>query len=126
MSKSQYDKAFEKTVNAMTVDELKDSSGINYHLGLIVKHYGIEAQIDKAIEELNELREVLEGIKQGGTDIEHLAEEIVDVNLMLKQLRIMFHIPVNILEELRNYKVTRTLWRIERESVDGEPPNKSD
>lgn len=102
------------------------NSQINYHLGLIVKHYGIEPQIDKAIEELNELREVLEGIKQGDTDIEHLAEEMVDVNLMLKQLRIMFHIPVSILEELRNYKVTRTLWRIERESVDGEPSNKSD
>lgn len=123
---TNYDESFEKTANTMTVDELKDASGINYHLGFIAKHYGTEAQIDKAIEELNELREVLEGIKQGDIDMEHLAEEIVDVNLMLKQLRIMFHIPVNILTELRSYKVTRTLWRIERERVDSEPPDESD
>lgn len=81
----------------------------------IIDHYGAEAQIDKAIEELKELIEVLEGLKDGSEDIEHLAEELADVNIMMRQIRIMYDIPVEILRQMAEYKVARTLWRIKRE-----------
>lgn len=61
-----------------------------------VEKWGRISQLDKAIEELSELLQAVCKVKRRGEtwpprgDIEHLAEEIADVEIMIEQLKEMF------------------------------------
>jgi hypothetical protein len=62
---------------------------IDLYQKLILK-YGKETQIIVAIEELAELQKELTKWLRGIGSIEHIAEEIVDVEIMCEQLEFMF------------------------------------
>lgn len=50
-------------------------------------HYGSDAQIIVALEEMSEVQKELCKILRGKGDLEHLAEEIADATIMLEQMR---------------------------------------
>lgn len=52
--------------------------------------YGKTAQLIMAMEEMSELVQALSKDIRGKTDIENIAEEIADVEIMLAQLKIIF------------------------------------
>ena len=54
---------------------------INKELKFIADYYGLENQLGKCIEELNELIEAL-----GHKNIDHVQEEVADVENMLEQI----------------------------------------
>lgn len=64
-------------------------NNIDLYKKLILK-YGKEAQIIVAIEELSELQKELTKWLRGKGSIEHIAEEIADVNIMIQQLEFIF------------------------------------
>lgn len=77
----------------------------------IVYHYGRGNQINKVIEELDELKEALEG----NHSVEHILEESVDVMIMLNQLMVIYGFSNEMVEATTDYKIERTLMRIREE-----------
>ena len=86
----------------------------------IFKHYGFDNQAQKTIEEASELiTAIVKFLKSGSyDDFQHLTEEVVDVEIMLEQLKL------EILstkegkvqyEKIREHKLTRQIDRIEAE-----------
>lgn len=57
-----------------------------------IAHYGIHSQIDMAIEEMSELTKALLKDRRNSTDetLDNIHEEMVDVQIMLDQLKIIF------------------------------------
>ena len=87
-----------------------------------IRTYGEPAQIDMAIEEMAELTKALCKIKraQAGCEvtaaIDNVVEEMADVQIMLDQLRIIFHRSTEEVEEaklerLKNRLDGRNNWR---------------
>ena len=54
--------------------------------------WGTDVQLDVAIEELSELTKEICKAKRGIENIDHLAEEVADVEIMCEQLRFIFNI----------------------------------
>lgn len=55
-----------------------------------INHFGVECQIDKALEEMGELIVELSRRRSTRCDAERIAEEVADALIMLEQLRIIF------------------------------------
>ena len=68
--------------------------------------YGIEAQQVVAIEELSELQKEITKNLRGKGDLDHMAEEIADVRIMLEQLMMAFDLHGKV-EDWEAKKVTR-------------------
>ena len=80
---------------------------------LIINHYGKEAQVDKALEELIELANVLCRWKKGDpVDIGDIRTEIADNHIMLNQLLIIFGIKDSDIDAEVEMKLKRTLNRM--------------
>lgn len=79
-----------------------------------IEHWGPEAQIKIATEECAELIKVLMkyGRKVNGASIEEIQGEVVDVEIMMGQLKEMF--PTNY-ESLKKIKLQRLAERLEWE-----------
>ena len=78
----------------------------------IADHYG-HKQINKAVEELIELAEVLvKDYNKGSVDIDSLYEEIADVEIMLAQVKLLYDIDQEELREMINRKLNRTIRRM--------------
>lgn len=76
----------------------------------IINHYGLAKQLKYIHTEYFELDEaVLSG------DKEHIAEELADVMVMLKQLQYYFNIEDEQVEKVAEFKIERQLKRIEEE-----------
>lgn len=93
----------------------------------IIAWYGRKAQTIKACEEMSELMDVLcKGLNKK-MDLEALAEEMADVQVMIEQLKIIYNIPEEKLARIRKEKIERTQrrmaaevnWKAE-EQADGE------
>jgi hypothetical protein len=97
---------FENPEDYMSVEEL---------LKAIIHRYGKEKQMIVAIEELSELQKELTKNLRGKDNLDALAEEIADVEIMLAQLRIIFP---DIHERVDRWKVFK-LNAIEALCVDG-------
>ena len=78
----------------------------------IIDHYGQEHQIAKAKEELHEL---IQAIIEDDKD--HITEEMADVVVMLWQLVIIYEIDVLEIPKIMDYKINRTIKRIEQEGA---------
>lgn len=78
----------------------------------IIDHYGQEHQIAKANEELHEL---IQAIIEDDKD--HITEEMADVVVMLWQLVIIYEIDVLEIPKIMDYKINRTIKRIEQEGA---------
>lgn len=102
----------EKEVGGRMIDKEK--------LKKIVEHFGAYRQISKAVEELIELSEVLiKDINKAELDKDKLYEEMADVMIMLAQLRIIYNIHPEEIQEEINRKIERTMERIKSEPMDG-------
>lgn len=78
-----------------------------------LSHYGAQAQITMAFEEMAELQDALCKYLRGrDVNPRHIAEETADVGIMLDQIRILFGIE-DVVAEQRGFKVKRLRERIE-------------
>ena len=87
----------------------------------IIEHYGVNAQQRQFAEETFELQEAItayendyEGLDMGN-DTDHIAEEIADVAVMLKQFQYHYGIENEFIIALMRGKVNRQLERIKNE-----------
>lgn len=78
----------------------------------IIKYYGNDNQILKAQEELSELSTALYHFVDGKIDKNELLGEIADVTVMLFQLNIMLGISPYELDKVVEYKINRTLEKM--------------
>ena len=93
----------------MTTEQLR-------HLYTIIDHYGVNHQMKKAIEECNELIEVVDNSL---TDLPcdytpSIIDEIADVEVMINQLKIIFDCFGEV-EERIDFKINRQLERMKKE-----------
>lgn len=90
----------------------------------IIEHYGEEKQLKYIHTEYFELDEAILNYWNDETyyeevernDKEHIAEEIADVMVMLKQFQYNHEITDEQIEGIMNYKINRQLERIKKES----------
>lgn len=87
----------------------------------IINHYGIDKQLKYIHSEYFELDEAILDCKKdeyGRFDYDkalHVAEEIADVIVMLKQFQYNYGFTDDYIEDIINYKINRQLERIEME-----------
>lgn len=77
-------------------------------LEAIIEHYGKDNQIRKVIEELDELKEAL---NENHTK-DHIIEEMADVLVMLTQLALIYDIDPEVVDDMMEYKIDRTIERM--------------
>lgn len=91
----------------------------------IINHYGIMKQLKYIHTEYYELDEAIidysyvedaKGCSLEREYKEHVAEEIADVFVMLKQFQHFYDIPDNQIKDIMEYKIDRQLKRIEEEN----------
>ena len=91
----------------------------------IINHYGINKQLKYIHSEYFELDEAIMIYKDDfyymqeenilEYDRKHIAEEIADVAVMLKQFQYYYNIEDKQIEDIMNYKIKRQLERIKSE-----------
>lgn len=82
----------------------------------VIEHYGKTEQKIKAIEELRELeKELWREMEKSDYDIYNMINEIADVANMLVQLCWIYRIDQDTLRQGMEFKMERTLKRIEEE-----------
>ena len=81
----------------------------------IIGHYGLRTQLKYFQSEVFELNEAIISESFGEDHIEHIAEEIADVLVMLKQFQLFFDIKDNDVKNIMNEKIKRQIVRIENE-----------
>lgn len=74
--------------------------------------FGAEAQMVMAIEEMSELTKELCKHRRGRDNVEAIAEEIADVEIMLRQMVMLFDCAGQV-ETFRRYKLERLARRVE-------------
>lgn len=72
-----------------------------------IEAWGEDAQLDVAIEELSELIKEICKQKRGIGVFEHLVEEVADVEIMLEQIKLIFHIAEEDVAWWKSYKLSR-------------------
>lgn len=91
----------------------------------IINHYGLDKQLKYIHSEYFELDEAIISFEDDGEtyypEVEeghkkHIAEEIADVMVMLKQLQYYYEIGDGYIEDIMYYKINRQLERIEKEN----------
>ena len=85
---------------------------MNDQLEEIIKYFGKEKQIIKCVEELSELQKELCKSVNGKGNLDNIIEEIADVEIMLKQIKIILKIKCDDIEKVKNEKIERTLKKI--------------
>ena len=83
----------------------------------IINHYGLKHQLKYIHSEYYELDEVILNYITGNEDREHIAEELSDCFVMLKQFQYYYEIPDKDIERIMKYKIDRQLKRIDEESI---------
>ena len=78
---------------------------------LVLDKWGSDAQLTVVIEELSELIKEVCKMKRGMNHIEHLAEEVADVEIMCEQLRYIFDIDEPV-DEWKQLKLARLADRL--------------
>jgi len=70
----------------------------------IVKHFGVEHQKNKAIEELSELIRAI-----SRNDRDNVIEEIADVEIVINQLKYIYKIKDGLIDIIKDKKENRTI-----------------
>lgn len=87
----------------------------------IINNYGVRSQLKYFQSEVFELNEAIireetkREFKNTRLNIEHISEEIADVQVMLNQFKEYYGITNREIEEVMKYKVERQLSRIAKE-----------
>lgn len=90
----------------------------------IINHYGIMPQLKYFQSEVFELNEAIITFENGdcwsnsGIELnkKHIAEEIADVMVMLKQFQMYYKISRDEIRDIMKYKIERQLERIDNEN----------
>lgn len=82
----------------------------------IVNHYGLKNQLKYIHSEYFELDEAILNYITRDEDKEHIAEELSDCFVMLKQFQYYYEIPDEEIERIMKYKIDRQLGRIDKEN----------
>lgn len=95
---------------------------VNEKLKKIINTYGVTHQLKYFQSEVYELTEAI--LWNGLTtnhylDKEHIAEEIADVMVMLKQFQLNYGIKDEEIEDIMKFKIDRQIGRIENELHSG-------
>lgn len=108
-----------KEGNVIPIEKIcKPEKGSRNDYKKIIEHYGVRNQLKKLSDEVYELKEavieeyLLCGVN--GCNNKNITEEIADVCVILRQLVMQFDIAENDIEDMADYKVKRTLERIEK------------
>lgn len=83
----------------------------------IINTYGLKHQLKYIHSEYYELDEVILNYITGNEDREHIAEELSDCFVMLKQFQYYYGIEDKDIERIMKYKIDRQLRRIEEENI---------
>jgi NTP pyrophosphatase (non-canonical NTP hydrolase) len=89
---------------------------VNEKLKKIINTYGVAHQLKYFQSEVYELTEAIlwnELTPYSHEDTEHIAEEIADCLIFLKQFQIYYNIKQNQIDEIMEFKIDRTLKRTE-------------
>jgi NTP pyrophosphatase (non-canonical NTP hydrolase) len=81
----------------------------------VTDKWGVDAQLDVAIEELSELIKEICKRKRGYPNINNLAEEIADVEIMVEQLRFIYESEYCISDRVdiwKDYKLKRLAEKV--------------
>ena len=84
----------------------------------IIEHYGIMKQLKYIHSEYFELDEAIINGELRDLDnksVNHIAEELADVMVMLEQFRLHYGIDKETIQDLMEYKINRQIERIENE-----------
>lgn len=79
----------------------------------VIKRYGYKMQTMVAIEEMSELTKELVKFMRGEANTDAIAEEIADVEIMLRQMKIIYDIKDEDVEKLMVIKLERLKERME-------------
>ena len=82
----------------------------------IVNHYGLKHQLKYIHSEYFELDEAILNYITRDEDREHIAEELSDCFVMLKQFQYYYGIEDKDIERIMKYKIDRQLKRIDEEN----------
>ena len=92
----------------------------------IINHYTLMKQLKYIHSEYFELDEAIvigedrnEHLKSHGWNKDHIAEEIADIMVMLKQFQYYYGISDEQIEDIMKFKIKRQLERIELEEKEG-------
>lgn len=101
----------------LEIDEqrIKENKKIKEKISAIYDHFGQSAQLEKLIEEANEVKEAVEE-----NDREHIIEEIADLRVVLVQLQNHFGITEKEINCVRKSKIDRTISRIKEKYYEEE------
>ena len=80
-----------------------------------IEHYGIKAQLEKTIEEIDELKKEIKDFLNGSGNRENMLEELADVYNMNRQLQIIMSFDDIDINRVATHKMKRTLDRIDKE-----------
>lgn len=77
----------------------------------IYRHFGTSAQMDKLSEEVSELQCAVKAYDVGTGTFDNMVEEFSDVQVMMAQIALQYHIPASVVDRWMQYKVARTVNR---------------
>lgn len=80
-----------------------------------IDYYGIETQSTVCMEECSELIQAISKEKRGKHDLEHLAEEIADVEICIEMIKQMYCIDNSYVDIWIDKKQERILERMDNE-----------
>lgn len=86
----------------------------------IIEHYGGINQVLVLFEEMGELTKAITKVLREQGNKADVAEELADVQIMIDQMKLIFKLSEKTMNEFVNYKIDRTLERIEN-AADGVP-----
>lgn len=83
----------------------------------IADYYGLQAQKGMLIEEVAEMMQAVNKFDRNPTEknLDAIAEEIADVEIMIAQAKYLYAIPQQKIDEITDCKIQRTLERMEVE-----------
>lgn len=74
----------------------------------VINTFGEKNQTMQAIEELMELQKALfENVHRGTDNVENIAEEVADVEIMLHQIKQIYNLDQEKIENIKDYKLER-------------------
>lgn len=82
----------------------------------LIEKYGENMQCIVAMEEMAELQKELSKAIRGKQDINHIIEEIADVEIMLEQLKLIFRCE-NAVQEYKLSKLEKTRGKLEGDGL---------
>ncbi|MBQ7129404.1 MAG: hypothetical protein IJO19_05395 [Clostridia bacterium] len=79
----------------------------------LIQKYGVETQVLVAVEEMSELQKaLLKNINRNSKNLTEVKEEMVDVSIMLEQLRYIYKISNREFSTIKKNKIERTKKRL--------------